>query len=185
MNCGSEMNSLHCNTKSQFQSLSREHKGLYYHELTVGWKFCSLEQNYSPLQTSVLWMNTNEMNFRFAIQAANHYGCIRLASLGQPRYVAFFSPWRTRVIICTRLCWEKKHVTHRGRPRGAKRTHPQWHQWDVAVIFYSITLPFYSGISLVTMNSLNPPDKWINYGLTRSALFYMEKLSLELILNWV
>ena len=51
-------------------------------------------------------------------------GCVRLASLGRPRCMAVFSP---RTNVCNYLhtfVLEKKTVTHRGRPREAKRTHP-------------------------------------------------------------
>ena len=51
--------------------------------------------------------------------------CVRLASLGRPRCVAGFFSGRTLVIIYTRSSCEK-NVTHRCRPREAKRTHPIW-----------------------------------------------------------
>ena len=48
-------------------------------------------------------------------------GCVRLASLGHSLCVAgFFS----RTFFLHTFVLEKKHVTHRGRPREAKRTHP-------------------------------------------------------------
>ena len=59
----------------------------------------------------------------FAFVCCN-YGCVRLASLGQPRCVAFFFSWTNVGNYLHMFVLETKHATHRGRPRGAKRMHP-------------------------------------------------------------
>ena len=46
-----------------------------------------------------------------------YFGCVRLASPGRSRCVAFFFPGRT----CS---WKIKPATHRGRPREAKTNAP-------------------------------------------------------------
>ena len=50
---------------------------------------------------------------------------VRLASLGRPRcFACFFFPGQACADNNPCSSWEKKNVTHRGRPREAKRTHP-------------------------------------------------------------
>ena len=53
------------------------------------------------------WSSLQSVTPGVIIKLKCHWVC-RLASLGRPRCVAVFSPWKPWVIICTRSSWKQK-----------------------------------------------------------------------------
>ena len=54
----------------------------------------------------------------------SYIGSVRLASLGQPRCVAFFFSRTSMGNYLHTFVLEKENATHRGQPGEANRTHP-------------------------------------------------------------
>ena len=88
----------------------------------------------------------------------------------------------TWVIICTRWSWKGKNATRRGRPRGAKRTHPLWTAYVTARLSNEIIWPvrppvpvmrLKTGTSLISSLLTRPPCECPLYTVSTDLIFLL------------
>ena len=118
---------------------SKTNLGSYLHTFVLGKKTPHTGVDPGKLNERTVWLRRGM--FDLCVRTPRYYGCVRLASLGRPRYVAVvFSRTNVGNYLHT-FVLEKENATHRGRPGEAKRKHP------IGILRYNTRLAQTSGLA--------------------------------------